>query len=126
VVVVDSELTAHRSGADLEKRAGGRSGEIANTARYGQFERRNRKLMLSADMQRHAAGDKEANLARGAHEGCELTGGRSDMFEVVDHDQHALVIERARQTVWNQVGAGANDADRLRDGRQDQVRFGQG
>ncbi len=59
----------------------------------GQRERRDAELALGLHMQHHPARDDELELGAGGQQFGHLHGSRDDLLEVVQQQQHLLVLE---------------------------------
>ncbi len=93
----------------------------SSTPRLLNFERRHRQLLLAHHPQRRAAGDEGLDRTGGDQQPGDLWSRGQDLFEVVEHEQEPLPAQKCRELIRAALAAPLSQANRLRDGRNDQI-----
>ncbi len=124
VVLGEREVGLDRPGAVDEQRDGGRLPCAIQARRrrpLGRGEGGDLVDALAADAQHDAARHQEARERRDRVQPHEHGCGIHDLLEVVEHDEHAPVFERARDALFERGFAVVADAERVGDRREEQL-----
>ena len=99
------------------------SASVGRWPRVRDPERRDRVLLLAAEVQAGAAGHEDPELRRGGEEAGDDRGGVLEVLEVVEHEEHVAIAQRVRDGVEERPFRGLADEERRRDRRRQQVGF---
>ena len=115
VGVVHPEVGLDRQGALDEERHGGilRQGlDGRQVPGIGQVERGHRELVLAAEPQHHPAGHQALQARAGRQQLRHQRGRRHDLLEVVEHQQHLLILQELLQALEQHLARFFLDAQR--------------
>ena len=93
--------------------------------RRGRIERLDSELVLTLESQRGAAGDEDTEVRARGQQTRDITSGRQEMLEVVEHEQRPRRDEATHHAVEQGAG-GIGDAERLCNRGDHEARLGHG
>lgn len=125
VLIGQAEARPNRRGA-LAEQGDGRvrrqlPGERAGSG-LGEAQRRDRKLVLAAQVEHGAARDEHLEAGRGPEQIGHDGGGGEDLLEVVQQEQQALVAQVVDEGIADRAAADVLETHGLGDGRHDEGR----